>query len=96
MPGRSVAGRRWVSGKASWVLAAPFLVLGVACSDPAPTAPAVESHRLVDVADQVGLDFRHGAFAWSTSPDPAAMMGSGLCWLDYDDDGWVDLFVVNS
>ena len=24
------------------------------------------------------------------------MMGSGLCWLDYDSDGWLDLFVVNS
>ena len=24
------------------------------------------------------------------------MMGGGLCWLDYDDDGWLDLFVVNN
>ena len=24
------------------------------------------------------------------------MMGGGLCWLDYDNDGWIDLFVVNS
>ena len=24
------------------------------------------------------------------------MMGGGLCWLDYDGDGWMDLFVVNS
>ncbi len=23
------------------------------------------------------------------------MIGGGLCWLDYDDDGWLDLFVVN-
>ncbi|MGI9585764.1 MAG: CRTAC1 family protein [Acidimicrobiia bacterium] len=51
---------------------------------------------LVDVAQEVGLDFRHGAFAWETSPDPAAMMGGGLCWLDYDSDGWLDLFVINS
>jgi len=51
---------------------------------------------LVDVAADVGLNFRHGAFRWATSPDPAAMMGGGLCWLDYDADGWLDLFVVNS
>ncbi len=30
------------------------------------------------------------------SNDAPAMMGGGLCWLDYDDDGWLDLFVVNS
>ena len=28
--------------------------------------------------------------------DPTAMMGGGVCWLDYDRDGWLDLFVVNS
>ncbi len=28
--------------------------------------------------------------------DTTAMMGGGLCWLDYDEDGWIDLFVVNS
>ena len=24
------------------------------------------------------------------------MMGGGVCWIDYDNDGWMDLFVVNS
>jgi hypothetical protein len=24
------------------------------------------------------------------------MMGGGVCWLDYDEDGWLDLFAVNS
>jgi ASPIC and UnbV/FG-GAP-like repeat len=50
----------------------------------------------VDVAPEVGLDFRQGSFRWGVTPDPAAMMGGGLCWLDYDEDGWLDLFVVNS
>jgi ASPIC and UnbV/FG-GAP-like repeat len=52
--------------------------------------------RLVDVARHVGLDFRHGAFRFATTPDPVAMMGGGVCWLDYDDDGWLDLYAVNS
>jgi hypothetical protein len=52
--------------------------------------------RLEDVAGRVGLDFRQGAFRFGVSPDPAAMTGGGLCWLDYDNDGWLDLFVVNS
>ena len=52
---------------------------------------------LRDVAGEVGLRFRHGAFRFSASTaDPVAMMGGGLCWLDYDADGWLDLFVVNS
>jgi len=64
-------------------------------------APAAAKGRLggamfVDVASEVGLRFRHGAFRFGMSTDTTAMMGGGLCWLDYDSDGWLDLFVVNS
>jgi ASPIC and UnbV/FG-GAP-like repeat/NQR2, RnfD, RnfE family len=53
--------------------------------------------RLTDVAKQVGLDFRQGSFRFGVDGgDEAAMMGGGLCWLDYDGDGWMDLFAVNS
>jgi hypothetical protein len=52
--------------------------------------------ELRDVAQAVGLDFRQGVFRWEVSPDPAAMLGGGICWLDYDGDGWLDLFAVNS
>ncbi|HZM39347.1 MAG TPA: FG-GAP-like repeat-containing protein [Acidimicrobiales bacterium] len=53
--------------------------------------------QLHDVAGEVGLRFRHGAFRFSGGPgDPEATMGGGLCWIDYDADGWLDLFVVNS
>jgi Na+-translocating ferredoxin:NAD+ oxidoreductase RnfD subunit len=51
--------------------------------------------RLKDVARQVGLDFRQGAFRYGVSSDTPAMMGGGVCWLDYNNDGWMDLFVVN-
>ncbi|MGZ8565718.1 MAG: FG-GAP-like repeat-containing protein [Actinomycetota bacterium] len=53
--------------------------------------------HLRDVAEEVGLRFRQGSFRYSaSSTDTVAMMGGGLCWLDYDGDGWLDLFVVNS
>ena len=52
--------------------------------------------RLTNVAAQVGLHFRQGAFRYGVTGDATSMMGGGLCWLDYDDDGWMDLFAVNS
>ena len=69
-------------------------------SESAATGPAAGGPTrvgaLVDVAAAVGLDVRHDAFRLGMSGDPAAMMGGGLCWLDYDADGWTDLFVVNA
>ena len=49
-----------------------------------------------DVANEVGIAFTHGAFVNDIYDDPAAMMGGGLCWIDYDKDGWLDLYLVNS
>jgi Na+-transporting NADH:ubiquinone oxidoreductase subunit NqrB len=70
------------------------LPLGTAAG-PAATG-TLGGTTFVDVAKQAGLDFRQGAFRFGISNDTTAMMGGGLCWLDYDRDGWLDLFVVNS
>jgi len=66
-------------------------------AEPGPDrgAPNQEAIALRDVAAERGLRFRHGAFRFGQGADAAAMIGGGLCWLDYDEDGWLDLFVVN-
>jgi enediyne biosynthesis protein E4 len=76
-------------------------------SQPAPTRPAhmkaaepaavrpSGSIRFTDVTDEAGIHFRHnnGAFGKKYLPET---MGSGVCVLDYDNDGWQDILFVNS
>ncbi len=62
----------------------------------APRGPIASGYRLENIASSVGLDFRQGSFRFGMSGDYKAMMGGGVCWLDYNGDGWLDLFAVNS
>lgn len=65
-------------------------------------APAEETAQLplgwqfVDGTDEAGLQFKNEVFVTATFDDPAAMMGGGVCWIDYDNDGWLDLYLLNS
>lgn len=69
----------------------------VVASGQAPKGTGAFAHEeLTNVAAKVGLDFHQDAFRHSMSDDPQAMMGGGVCWIDYDGDGWLDLFAVNS
>jgi enediyne biosynthesis protein E4 len=56
-----------------------------------PTGPI----EFTDVTAQAGIHFKHnsGAFGRKYLPET---MGSGACFLDYDDDGWQDILLVNS
>jgi enediyne biosynthesis protein E4 len=51
--------------------------------------------EFVDVTAQAGIHFKHntGAFGKKYLPET---MGSGVCFIDYDNDGWQDIFLVNS
>ena len=56
---------------------------------------AATSIRFTDVTAAAGIDFVHatGAFGEKWMPET---MGSGVIVLDYDGDGWPDLFFINS
>jgi hypothetical protein len=61
-------------------------------ADPARPSGPIE---FTDVTSQAGIHFKHntGAFGAKYLPET---MGSGVCFLDYDNDGWQDIFLVNS
>jgi hypothetical protein len=66
---------------------------------PAPAAaPASRPSgpiQFTDVTEQAGIHFKHntGAFGKKYLPET---MGNGACFLDYDNDGWQDILIVNS
>ncbi len=88
-------------------IAAP-LVLQRRWNPDEPTAPDVDAatalarygFHLRDVAHSVGIDFRHRAPELDARLKPImpliASVGAAVSVVDYDDDGWPDLYVTNS
>jgi hypothetical protein len=58
---------------------------------PRPSGPIT----LTDITAQAGIHFKHnsGAFGKKYLPET---MGSGACFIDYDNDGWQDILLINS
>ena len=59
---------------------------------------ALNSHasdiQFVDVTEHAGIQFEHaGGIDMRVVP---ALTGSGAAWRDYNNDGWLDLYIVNS
>jgi hypothetical protein len=86
------------------LLAAGVAAVGVAgwAILPRPTPPVPEGEvleagtvRFEDVAARVGVTFRHFDPATPQHLIPETM-GCGIAWIDYDADGWPDLFCVQA
>jgi enediyne biosynthesis protein E4 len=72
----------------------------VAASAPAPATERTPIRpsgpiEFTDVTTQAGIHFKHntGAFGKKYLPET---MGSGVCIIDYDNDGWQDILLINS
>jgi hypothetical protein len=68
---------------------------GAAGAEVTPSGRPAGPIEFVDVTAQAGIHFKHhtGAFGKKYLPET---MGSGVCFIDYDNDGWQDIFFVNS
>src|SRR5712691_5276782 len=67
-----------------------------ASPSPSPTPPRPSgSIEFTDVTAQAGIHFKHnsGAFGKKYLPET---IGAGCAFLDYDNDGWQDILLVNS
>ena len=81
------AGARWVIDRTKGALL------------PVPQLPVVAplpGFGLQSVGPKVGLNFQQGSFRFGVTGDTPAMMGGGVCWLDYNNSGWLSLFAVNN
>lgn len=70
-------------------MAAPLAISGLAA--PAPQAGAI---HFADITRAAGIRFTHnnGAFGRKYLPET---MGPGVAFIDYNNDGWQDIFLVN-
>jgi hypothetical protein len=59
----------------------------------APAGPGDCPIQFTDVAARAGIRFIHDRGSTPEHHLPE-IMGSGLAWLDYDNDGWMDLYAV--
>ena len=80
-----------MSGRAALVLT---FAVPIALWAAAPVPPGPSAARFVDVTEALGIDFRHEASATSQKYLPEAM-GAGVALFDFDNDGRLDLFLVN-
>jgi len=70
--------------------------VAAASPSPSPTPPRPSGPiEFTDVTSEAGIRFKHnsGAFGKKYLPET---IGSGCAFIDYDNDGWQDILLVNS
>jgi hypothetical protein len=74
--------------------AAFVLAVAAALAGPSASGPGASPVTFRDVTQQAGIRFVHnnGAFGKKFLPET---LGPGVAFIDYDNDGWPDIFLVN-
>jgi hypothetical protein len=76
-------------------LAAALLLVTFAVSAQSPAPPQPQpSITFRDITKQAGIHFIHNNAAFGKKYLPETM-GAGVAFIDYDNDGWPDIFLVN-
>jgi len=64
------------------------------CRPLAASAPAALGFSFTDITGPAGIDFHHNSGAFGAKYLPETM-GPGCAFFDYDNDGWLDILLVN-
>jgi hypothetical protein len=80
--------------RSRWLVLAVLAGAPLTVSGQRSNAPAASPIQFADVTAKAGIDFVHQSGA---SPEKRMFetFGSGVAWIDYDNDGFQDLFFVN-
>jgi hypothetical protein len=80
--------------RSRWLVLAVLAGAPLTVSGQRSNAPAASHIQFADVTAKAGIDFVHKSGA---SPEKRMVetFGSGVAWIDYDNDGFQDLFFVN-
>lgn len=91
---RSITPARRTSSRILVILSALLLATGSVAQISRPANDKRLPIRLVDVAEESGIVLQNLA-GGARKDYLLEVAGNGAAWLDYDNDGWVDLLIVN-
>jgi hypothetical protein len=76
--------------------AGTLLIAGLRLAGKTPTPPQTPGAlpTFAEVTDKAGINFRH-SFGERKLSSIMEATGSGCAWLDYNNDGWLDLYVLS-
>src|ERR1051326_1988946 len=75
---------------------APTEQAASASPSPSPTPPRPSGAiEFTDLTTETGIHFKHNSGAFGKKSPPETI-GAGAAFLDYDNDGWQDILLVNS